>query len=196
MHRYHMQQRQKQKGLTLLVAMIMLMMITVTTIATFNISRTGIQIVGNMQFNNEALDSANSAIQEAISTTRLTDSPSSIFLNPCNGNANTRCFDLNNDGINDYTVAFNPEPFCVQANPIPNTALDPAEPGDFLCLSGSTQETIGIEGATTNNSLCANSIWQINAVATDNTSNTNISVIQGASIRAKTSDIASSGTCI
>ncbi|HEX5539764.1 MAG TPA: hypothetical protein VFX01_08240, partial [Methylophilaceae bacterium] len=78
----------RQTGATLLVGLIMLVLLTLVLITSFNISKTNLVIVGNMQHKNAVTAAAQQALEEAISTTRLTDSPDSIFLTPCEG-ANT-----------------------------------------------------------------------------------------------------------
>ncbi len=184
--------REKQSGMTLIVSMIMLIMITLATVASFTMSRTSLEIVGNMQFNKEGVDAANSAIEEALSTTRMFTTPSTVFLNPCSG-ANTRCYDFNGDGTNDVTVALNPVPTCVQASTIDSTELDFSLAGDQACLTGE-QQCFGIQDCVPAGgvSLCSNSVWEINALATDNASQASLRITQGAAVRVSTANIANS----
>jgi hypothetical protein len=141
-----------------------------------------------MQARQEVIAAANSAIQEAISTTRLFQAPGAIFLNPCDNVANTRCFDTNGDGTDDITVALSPDPVCISAQIIPNAALDVADVNQAGCATGVGQ-TFGIEGTATGSSLCAASVWEIVAVATDLVTEASVTVTQGAAVRVSTDEV-------
>ena len=177
----------RQTGMALVVGLILLALMTVMAITGFNIGRTSLDIVGNMQSRQEVIVAANSAIQEAISTTRLFEAPDSIFLNPCAG-ANTRCFDTNGDGTDDITVELTPTPTCVQAQKIPNALINPADVNQAGCTTSAGQ-TYGQEGTATGSSLCANSVWEVTAVATDLITEAEVVVTSGAAVRASTDDI-------
>jgi Tfp pilus assembly protein PilX len=176
--------RRRQRGMALVVGLIMLTLMTLLAITSFNIGRTSLEIVANMQQNAGAIRAANSAIEEAISTTRLFESPDSVFLTPCAG-ANTRCYNLYSDDPNDgftITVALTPKPVCVQAQKLLNANLDVKNGDDFGCITGAGQ-VFGIEGVKSGESLCANSVWEINAVATDPLTQTQATVTEGAAVR-------------
>jgi Tfp pilus assembly protein PilX len=177
-----------QRGMALVVGLILLALMTIMAITGFNIGRTSLDIVGNMQARQEVIAAANSAIQEAISTTRLFQAPSAIFLNPCDNVANTRCFDTNGDGTDDITVALTPDPVCISAQIIPNAALNVADVNQAGCATGVGQ-TFGIEGTATGSSLCANSVWEIVAVATDLVTEASVTVTQGAAVRVSTDEV-------
>ena len=177
-----------QRGMALVVGLILLALMTVMAITGFNIGRTSLDIVGNMQARQEVITAANSTIQEAISTTRLFESPNAIFLAPCNNQANTRCYDTNGDGTDDIVVQLTPAPTCVQAQTIPNAALNVTDINQAGCTTGVAQ-TFGISGAATGSSLCANSVWEIVAVATDLITEAQAVVTQGAAVRVSTDDI-------
>jgi Tfp pilus assembly protein PilX len=183
--------RHAQGGMALVVGLILLALMTVMAITGFNIGRTSMDIVGNMQARQEVIAAANSAIQEAISTTRLFQAPGAVFLDPCENNANTRCYDNNNDGVIDIRVSLNPQPVCIQAQTIPNAALNLTDANQTGCATGVGQ-TFGIEGTATGSSLCANSIWQIVAVATDLVTEAEVTVTQGAAVRVSTDDVGTS----
>lgn len=178
----------RQRGMALVVGLILLALMTVMAITGFNIGRTSLDIVGNMQARQEVIAAANSTIQEAISTTRLFESPNAIFLAPCENEANTRCFDTNADGTDDIVVALDPAPVCVQAQTIPNAQLDIDDLNQAGCATGVGQ-TYGIEGTSTGSSLCANSVWEIVAVATDLITEAEVVVTQGAAVRVSTDEI-------
>jgi hypothetical protein len=95
----------------------------------------------------------------------LTSSPASIFPTPCSGwPANTLCYDVNGDGANDVVVQITPTPACVKAQVIPLTSLSLTDPNDQPCRI-QVQQCFGQEGCANNNSTCANSLWDIRAVA-------------------------------
>ena len=177
-----------QNGMALIVGLILLALMTVMAITGFNIGRTSLDIVGNMQARQEVTAAANSAIQEAISTTRLFQAPGAIFLNPCNNEANTRCYDTNGDGTDDISVVLAPDPICISAQVVPNAALDVDDVNQAGCATGVGQ-TFGIEGTATGSSLCANSVWEVVAVATDLITEAEVVVTQGAAVRVSTDDI-------
>ena len=178
-----------QRGMALVVGLILLALMTVMAITGFNIGRTSLDIVGNMQSRQSVIFAANSAIQEAISTTRLFQSPGAVFLNPCAG-ANTRCFDVNGDDTDDIMVSL-ATPTCVQSQTIPNAALKLNDPNDAACATGAAQ-TFGTEGTLTGSSLCAGSVWEIVATATDLITEASVTVTEGASIRVSTDDVGTS----
>lgn len=180
--------RHGQRGMALVVGLILLALMTVMAITGFNIGRTSLDIVGNMQARQEVIAAANSAIQEAISTTRLFQAPGAVFLDPCDNTANTRCYDTNGDDVDDISVVLDPQPVCIQAQTIPNAALDLAQANQSGCATGVGQ-TFGVEGTATGSSLCANSVWEIVAVATDLVTAAEITITQGAAVRVSTDDV-------
>lgn len=179
----------RQRGITLFMALIMLVLITMMALATFNLGKSSMQIVGNFQSRTQAIAAAQEAIEEALSTTRLLLNPAAIFLTPCSG-ANTRCVDINGDGVNDITVALTPQPTCVKAIPVKNADLNLANAEDLACSSGVQQGTFGIQGVPTGDSMCSASIWEIRAVATDNVTRSNVAVTEGAAVRVPSNSVA------
>lgn len=179
----------RQSGATLLVGLIMLVLLTLVLVTSFNISKTNLVIVGNMQHKNEVAAAAQQALEEAISTTRLTDSPDSIFLTPCAG-ANTMCFDSNGDGVNDITVALTPTPTCMYAKVIKNndSDFDLTKEEDLRCVVG-TPQSYGVEGAVTGDSRCSYTVWDVNAVATDNATGAKTEIAQGVGVRVLTDKV-------
>lgn len=171
-----------QRGVSLFVALIMLLLITVITLTTFKISQTSIQVTGNLQNRDEVVAAARSVIQEAISTVRMVESPETVLLDPCGANQNTRCVDVNADGVNDITVTLTPQPFCVQRRTIPNAELNLAAPADLGCALGATS-TLGVAGVPTGDSLCAQSVWEVNAAATDALTGAQVVLTQGVGVR-------------
>ena len=183
-------QRTAQRGMTMLVALVLLSILTLVVVTSFRVGQTTLGIVGNLQARAETEMAADSAIQEAISTTRVFQAPSTVFLNPCKGN-NTRCYDVNGDGTDDVTVTLTPQPACVQAQIISNAALNLAVNSDAVCAAGAGNQ-FGIQGAATGDSLCANSVWEVIAQAEDSVTGAQSVVTEGVSIRVAAEDVATS----
>lgn len=181
-------QTRRQGGMALIVGLILLALMTVMALTTFNIGRTSMEIVGNMQARQAAVTAANSAIQEAVSTVRLFQAPGTIFLAPCNNVANQKCYDINGDGNTDITVTLTPQPTCVQSAAINTAMLNPANQEDRNCATGAGQ-TLGIKGSSTGSSLCANSVWEVTAVAVDAVTEAEVKVTEGAAVRVSTDDV-------
>lgn len=180
-----------QQGMALVVALIMLVLMTVMAIASFNVGKVSMEIIGNMQQRSEVINAANATIQEAISTARLVNTPNTVFLTPCSG-SNTKCFDTNGDGTNDITVALTPAPSCIQAQAIPNASLSPLTVGGSAeeCTVQVDQSQFGIAGGTTGNSLCAQSLWEVTAVATDAVTSARVTVVEGVAVLVGTNNVA------
>jgi hypothetical protein len=71
---------------------------------------------------------------------------------------------------------------CKAIQPILNSALDFTKPNDAGCLVGSGQAT-GVAGAANGNSLCSNSVWDVQATATDQVTSAQYVVDQGVGVR-------------
>jgi len=151
-----------QRGVTLIIGLIMLVLITLLVLGSFHLTRNNLEIVGNAQQRGEALTAAQQTIEAAINSPLLTSAPTSIFITSCSGfPSNTLCYDVNGDGTNDVVVQVTPPPSCVKAQVIALTALN--LPADQACTVGVPQ-TFGQGGASLD-SNCANSVWDIRAVA-------------------------------
>ncbi|MDL2355293.1 MAG: hypothetical protein QFF03_08555 [Pseudomonadota bacterium] len=178
----------RQDGVTLVVALIMLVLLTLLALTSFNLGKSNLQIVSNMQQRDEAVAAAREVIEETISSTRFFDTPADVLATPC-GAPNQRCIDTNGDGRPDVTVALTPPPACVKAQSIKNSDLDMTNTDDAGCSLGSTQN-FGVSGAVTGNSECANSVWEVTAVATDVNTQASVTVTQGIAVRVAKDDIA------
>ena len=65
----------KQRGSTLLVGLVMLVLMTLMAVSAINSTTSGIQVVGNTQFRQEANAAAQAAIERVISNTNFTVTP-------------------------------------------------------------------------------------------------------------------------
>jgi Tfp pilus assembly protein PilX len=182
-----MMNRHRQRGMTLVTALIMLVLLTLLALTSFNLGKSNLQIVSNMQQRDEATAAAREVIEETISNTRFFVTPNNILVNPC-GAPNQRCVDTNGDGKNDVQVAITPAPKCVKAPIIKNSALDIAKREDADCSMGSAQN-FGVAGAVDGNSACADSIWEVSAVATDIDTSAKVKVTQGVAVRVARDDV-------
>jgi len=158
----------RQKGATLLIGLIMLVLLTLMAITSFNLGKSNLQIVGNMQFRNETLRAAEEAVEAAIST------PGSVSI------ASASSVDVNADGTPDVSVTITPT--LVQANIKKNSALDLNDPGQLGCTLGAAQ-AFGIVGAATGNSLCAATLYDLQVVAKEASTNASVELHQGVSIQ-------------
>jgi Tfp pilus assembly protein PilX len=182
-----MHSRQRERGITLITALVMLVLLTLIALSTFNVGKSNMQIVSNMQQRDEAAAAAREVIEETISNTRFTVTPDHVLANPC-GAENERCVDTNGDGQDDVRVKIAPRPKCVKAPVIKNTALDLAKTEDQVCSMGSSQ-SFGVAGAVDGNSACADSIWEIGAEATDIETEAQVKVTQGVAVRVARDDV-------
>jgi len=172
--------RHRQQGATLLVGLIMLVLVTLLAVSSFNLGKSNLTIVANMQHRTESLESAKATLEEVISRTDFADNPASALTSGCG--TNTQCFDVNGDGTSDVTVALTPTPCIKKAQTIKNNQLDLTNPEDAGCSTGATQN-LGIAGAVTGDSLCADTVWEITAVASDSVTQARQTAVQGVAIR-------------
>lgn len=176
----------RQQGATLLVSLIMLVLMTLLAVSSFNMGKTSLQVVGNMQQRNQALSAAQEAINDAISTTRFIETPAAVLTN----NSNSMTVDVNGDGSADITVNV-AVPTCIKSQILKSAQLNVANSEDAGCTLG-TGQNFGVQGSSTGDSLCAEGLWEITAVATDNITEATNSVTQGIGVRVSTDQIEAS----
>lgn len=173
----------RQRGMTLVMALVMLVVLTLLALTSFNLGKSNLLIVSNMQQRDETMAAAREVIEETISSTRLFDDPENILANPCKGEANTRCVDTNGDGVSDVTVAITPAPTCAKAQAIKVSELDLTVKNDQDCSRNESDDLRGLPGAVSGDSLCANSVWDVNVIATDDVTQASVQVTQGVAVR-------------
>ena len=200
--------RTRQQGATLLLVLIMLIMLTLFAVSAMNQGTMNLKVVGNQQTRAEALDASQWMIDKVISATQFVSTPKNAVPVPCNGTANTLCFDLNGDGKPDYTTTLTPDPACVQARPLKVgelqiTSIDPVthktvfdpKREDVACLQAQQQGSFGIAGASSaGDSLCAATVWEITAQtlssgSTTANSSVNMTTTQGVAVRVNALDM-------
>lgn len=177
-----------QRGMTLIVALILLVVATTISMASFQLGMSDFRIAGNMQHRAETAGVAQQAIENAISSTRFFEEPTAVYPAPCSGQ-NTFCADVTGDGNNDVLVTLDPAPECRVARVLMNSELDLAQADDLGCTVG-VQQTFGLEGSGSGSSLCANTVWQIRAVAVDNVAETRLAMTEGVAVRVAATQMA------
>lgn len=161
---------QRESGVVLIVALILLLGVTLIAVSASNIVRTNLKVVQNLESADQVRFAANAALEEAISSDRFTGSPNSIFAESCEED-NHKCYDFNGDDKYDVTVVIEP-PSCVIVTPIKNSELSVFDSAaDASCFMPP-----GVY------SMCANSVWELYATATDEVTGARITVRQGVSI--------------
>jgi hypothetical protein len=162
--------RVKQGGFVLVIALIMLLAVTLMVVTGSNLAQSNLKVVQNLESREVARSAALSAIEEAISSARFTTSPDSIFSVSCE-EENQKCYDVNGDGVDDITVVV-VAPRCVTVTPIPNSQLNVFEsPAQASCFMPPAVY-----------SMCANSVWEFLATATDAATGAEVAVRQGVSV--------------
>lgn len=187
-HRY-------QRGSTLVIALVILVMMTILTISAFNMGKSSLEIVGNMQQRAQTTDAARGVLELVYSSPTFLSNPSAAIVGTCNNNtvANKECIDFNGDNITDAEVNLTPSPTCVSARVVLNSELNLASTDDQACIVSANPNQAGIAGANnSSNSLCGDSVWEITAVASDSISGAQSTVSTGAAVRTSIDNISTS----
>jgi hypothetical protein len=161
----------KQRGVVMVIALIMLLAVTLMVVTAANLVQANLKVVQNMESRELVRSAALATIEEAISSLRFTEALENIFLDPCLEN-NQQCYDYNGDGVNDVKVKLS-TPRCITVTPIKNSELNVYEnPLDASCHLAATVY-----------SMCAASVWEFEAVATDIVTGAKVTVRQGVSVK-------------
>jgi len=179
----------RQRGMTLVVALVMLVLITLLAMTTFNLGKSSIQVVNNMQNRDEGIATSRSVLDEAMSSTRFFDTPADALDQPCL-NSNHRCFDMNGDGVIDIVTALSAAK-CVKVRTIKSNELDLGVDEDRRCSLGSSNEN-GIVGANRGNSMCADTTWEMTATSQDQHVQSEVEMVQGVAMRVSTDNVETS----
>jgi len=184
----------KQQGITLVVSLIMLVLLTIMALSSFTIGKSSLHVVDNAQQQGQAQNAAQAMINEVISSPTFAEAPEAALDNSncpssVNAPANSRCVDLYGDGKTVVVVALAPQPQCVQVKVIDANDLDIAKKEDQGCTQQENQQ-FGVEGILTGASLCSDSLWEINAKATEPVSRAEAVVAQGVVMRVSNDSVA------
>jgi Tfp pilus assembly protein PilX len=186
-----------QQGITLVVSLIMLVLMTLMALSSFNIGKGSLQIVNNAQQQALAQSAAQSTIDGVVSSPSFVEAPGAVLDNSScpTGLAappNSRCVDLYGDGKSVVVVTLQPQPTCTQVKLIPAASLNLTQTEDLGCALGE-QQNFGVEGVVSGASLCSDSLWEINAAASEPVSRAAAVVTQGVSMRVSNDSV--STTC-
>lgn len=156
-----------QRGSTLLMGLIMLVLLTLMGLASINSATSNLKVVGNMQYQQEAIGAAQSAINKVLSS-------SGYFSDPTTA-PTSDTVDINGDGTADYSVTLT-QP-CI----LSTKALTAAElaAGDTECITSSTVKTGGLLSAGLGGSTdCATVTWRLTATVNDANTAAKVVLIQ------------------
>jgi len=154
---------QRQSGMTLFVAMIILVMITLLVTSAFKVSNTNLKIVSGMQGRQEAISASQAAIEQVLSSAFFTANPTIVAATPID-------IDMNNDGVDDYTVTMS-QPRCLRTAPV--VLSNPPTKTQLDCAGSSRYPS------ATTPTWCSNTIWEVGASTTDKVTAATTTVRQG-----------------
>lgn len=170
MSKYRVNARDRQRGVVLLTSLILLIVLTLIIATASNIVQANLKVVQNLESREMVRSAAISSVEEVISSGRFTVNPESVFAESCEA-PNRKCFDVNSDGVDDVVVEVE-RPTCVIVTPIRNDELDVfGSPDEASCYLPPAVY-----------SMCANSVWEIQATARDPLTGAEASIRQGVSV--------------
>ncbi|HZR35675.1 MAG TPA: PilX N-terminal domain-containing pilus assembly protein [Nevskia sp.] len=182
----------RQGGFTLIVGLILLVLMTLVAMVAFNMGKGSLQVVDNMEQRNQAQAAAQYALDQAISLLAFSDTPGSVFAANKNcpsgvtPGANSECVDVNGDGKIIMQVSMSPQPACISSSPVSLAQLDLTSAEDQTCVIGGGGGTS--LGKISQGSSCYNTVWELNAAASELTSEAQVLVTEGVGLR-KQSDV-------
>lgn len=177
---------QRQRGMTLFVALVMLVLITLLAMSTFNLGKSSIDVVNNMQSRDEGIAASRRVLDEAMSSTRFFDTPQDALANPC-GQANVRCSDINGDSVTDIVTTLS-KPACIKVRSITTRELNLANEEDAGCTVSPDPLAYGRANSGTGNSLCSDTTWEMTATSEDKQVQSKVDVVQGVAMRVATAN--------
>lgn len=179
-----------QRGVALIVSLVLLVVALGLVLSLWTSVRATADITSNAQQRDQAQAAAEQTVEAAVNSPLLTTSPTTVFTSPC-GQPNTLCYDANSDGTADVAAVLTPTPSCVKASAVPLARLEVSKQADELCVVQQGQ-SFGVAAAANSNSVCASTVWNVRAVATDSTTGATATVAQGIGVRVRTQDMGSS----
>ncbi len=159
---------QRQSGSTLLMGLIMLVLLTLMGLASINSATSNLKVVGNMQYQQEAIGAAQSAINKVLSKASYFSDPTTA---PTSDNV-----DINGDGINDYAVTL-AQPCILATKTL--TAAELAA-GDSECITSSSVKSGGLlsSGGSSTSTDCATVTWRLTATVNDINTSAKVTLVQ------------------
>ncbi len=174
-----MKTRSSQRGVTLFVALVLLVMVTLLAVSSFRVSNTNLKVIASMQGKGEAVAAANAALEEIISSAAFAEDPAAVAAAP-------HIVDLTGTGRDEFDIKLTPVPVCLKARPTNPAELDIAKPADRPCFGSA------LVGQAQLATSCAETIWEVNAVAKDTVTGAETTVRQGLSMRTSATEALSS----
>ena len=168
----------QQSGATLITALIMLIILTLLVLSGIRASSTNLRIAGNMQMQEEAVATAQQAVEQLIST-NFTSAPASSAI----------AIDVDNNGSVDYTANIN-QPSCQATAPVVFGELNKDNAQDKPCFGSSAMGSFTAFGpgntpTPSTNTWCFKQKWDIRANVTDNSTGASTTIHQGVYLRVK-----------
>jgi hypothetical protein len=168
----------------MVVCLILLLIMTLVALNVFNLGKGSLQVVDNMQQRNQAQMAAEVTLDRVLSGTLFTTSPAAVFgITGCPTGvtlSNGLCIDVDGRGKTIVQVLLSPQPYCTQSSLVIASQL--TLPADQSCLVS----PILTGGRVQNNSLCSDTLWDLNAVATEPISGASVTVNEGVAVRTLT----------
>lgn len=196
----------RQQGVVMVIALIMLLAVTLMVVTASNLVNANLKAVQNVEIREQARVSAYAAIEEALSNglagvvPRFISNPDDVFINSCDGTTltctkvnNLKYYDTNADGVADISVRLSdpdnpdvyPPPSCILARTKLNDELNDAEIA-YLCEGPSFNPSQAPDPKA--KSDCAESIWELKALATDLVTGAEVVVRQGVAVSIREGD--------
>lgn len=168
----------RETGATLIVTLIMLVMLTLIIFTAARLSTSNLTAAGNFQYRYEAMMAGNYAIEHTIDLEFSPGTTPSTLPPPVS-------VDIDSDGTNDYSVQT--QITCLRSRIVPTAELDISKPEDQGCFLGMGSGAGGLSGAAGTQSLCADTLWDIQATATHARTGARVTIHQGLKRRIHTS---------
>ena len=180
-----------QRGSTLIISLVFLLVFLVMALSIFRGSLTSSQAIGNMQWRNEAIASANEAIDRLLSEPTIATAAGNWTAQVNAAPFQYRLYEANrvDVSVNFPEVSGVTGPQCIRVRPIPSAELNPNNAQDTGCFASSSAGGIAVESggsatpSTGPSSLCANSEWSMRVRAVDPSTSTSVDVVQGFAVR-------------
>jgi Tfp pilus assembly protein PilX len=159
-----------ERGIVLVISLIMLIIVTLLGTSSANLVRGNLKVVENIEARAAVRNAALGAIEEAVAYGQLLDVTTPAFTATCGG-SRSKCVDATGDGTvssaSDIQVTLT-TPVCVAVTPVKNSSLNVfSSTSDASCFSPGVF------------SLCADTLWEVTAVAVDPVTGASVTIREG-----------------
>lgn len=160
--------RSRQDGSTMIISLIMLVLLTLFVLSAINSSTVNLRVSSNVQAQDEARAAGQRALEQFVSSyANFYPTPASL---PATG------YDINNDGVADYSVSV--------STAVCKSARRQIPPRSTACANGVKS---GV--------YCWDTLWEVTATASDTKSGATQSVTQGVAITFPPAFVPSTAGC-